>query len=257
MKKLISAFFAFALVCALAVSACAESAEAVLPDGVYTAEFRTDSSMFHANEACDGRGVLIVSGGEMTIHVSLVSKTILNLFPGLKEDAQQADAVLLQPTEDEVTYSDGYSETVYGFDIPVPVLDEEFDLALVGRKGVWYDHKVSVTDPQPYVPSDGTWQAEVTLAGGSGKASVLSPCELRVSEGVMTAVITWSSSKYDYMLLDGVRYEPLSTENGSVFEIPVSMLGAPIAVIADTTAMGNPHEIEYTLTFGLPSEDLA
>lgn len=52
-------------------------------------------------------------------------------------------------TTDTVTYSDGISEEVYGFDIPVPVLDEEFDLALVGTKGKWYDHKVSVSNPQP------------------------------------------------------------------------------------------------------------
>ena len=116
--------------------------EPALADGVYTADFDTDSSMFHANEACDGKGTLTVKDGEMTIHVSLVSKTILNLFPGLAEDAQKDGAVLLQPTTDTVTYSDGLSEEVYGFDIPVPALDTEFDLALIGKKGVWYDHKV-------------------------------------------------------------------------------------------------------------------
>ena len=80
--------------------------EPALADGVYTADFDTDSSMFHANEACDGKGTLTVKDGEMTIHVSLVSKTILNLFPGLAEDAQKDGAVLLQPTTDTVTYSD-------------------------------------------------------------------------------------------------------------------------------------------------------
>ena len=90
--------------------------------------------MFHANEACDGKGTLTVKDGEMTIHVSLVSKTILNLFPGLAEDAQKDGAVLLQPTTDTVTYSDGLSEEVYGFDIPVPALDTEFDLALIGKR---------------------------------------------------------------------------------------------------------------------------
>ena len=110
--------------------------EPALADGVYTADFDTDSSMFHANEACDGKGTLTVKDGEMTIHVSLVSKTILNLFPGLAEDAQKDGAVLLQPTTDTVTYSDGLSEEVYGFDIPVPALDTEFDLALIGKKGV-------------------------------------------------------------------------------------------------------------------------
>ena len=36
---------------------------------------------------------------------------------------------------------------IYGFDVPVPALDKEFDLALIGKKGTWYDHKVSVTNP--------------------------------------------------------------------------------------------------------------
>ena len=105
--------------------------------------------MFHANEACDGKGTLTVKDGSMTIHVSLASKSIVNLFYGLAEDAQKDGAELLQPTTDTVTYSDGLSDEVYGFDIPVPALDTEFDVALIGKKGVWYDHKVSVTDPVP------------------------------------------------------------------------------------------------------------
>ena len=121
--------------------------KAQLPDGVYTAEFSTDSSMFHVSEACDGKGVLTVENGQMTIHVSLASRKILNLYPGSAEDAQKDGAQLLEPTVDEVTYSDGLTDEVYGFDIPVPELDKEFDVALLGKKGVWYDHKVSVTNP--------------------------------------------------------------------------------------------------------------
>lgn len=127
----------------------ADAAGTELADGVYSAEFDTDSGMFHVSEANEGRGVLTVENGKMTIHVSLASKNIVNLFAGTAEDAQKDGAEILQPTTDTVTYSDGISEEVYGFDIPVPVLDEEFDLALVGTKGKWYDHKVSVSNPQP------------------------------------------------------------------------------------------------------------
>ncbi len=125
-----------------------ESGTAMLEDGIYSAVFDTDSSMFHVNEACGGRGTLTVENGEMTIHVSLVSKSIENLFPGVAEKAREEGAQWLEPTTDTVTYSDGTTEEVYGFDIPVPALDEEFDLALIGTKGIWYDHKVSVSDPQ-------------------------------------------------------------------------------------------------------------
>ena len=115
-----------------------------LEDGTYTAEFDTDSGMFHVNEANDGKGTLTVKDGKMTIHVSLASKKIVNLFVGKAEDAQKDGAEVLEPTTDTVTYSDGMSEEVYGFDIPVPAIDEEFDVALIGTKGEWYDLKVSV-----------------------------------------------------------------------------------------------------------------
>lgn len=120
----------------------------VLEDGVYSADFKTDSGMFHVSEACDGKGTLTVKDGKMVIHVSLASKNIVNLFPGLAEDAKKDGAVIIQPTTDTVTYSDGLSDEVYGFDVPVPVLDEEFDLAILGSKGKWYDHKVSVSNPE-------------------------------------------------------------------------------------------------------------
>ena len=104
--------------------------------------------MFHANEACDGKGTLTVKDGKMTFHVSLASKNIVNLFVGKAEDAQKDGAELLDPTTDEVTYSDGETEEVYGFDIPVEAVDEEFDLALLGTKGTWYDHVVSISNPE-------------------------------------------------------------------------------------------------------------
>lgn len=128
----------------------AEPVEAIsLEDGVYNVDFDTDSSMFHVNEACEGKGVLTVENGEMTLHISLPSKNIVNLYPGLAEDAQKEGAEILQPTLDTVTYSDGTSEEVNGFDVPVPAVGPEFDLALVGTKGKWYDHKVSVSNPEP------------------------------------------------------------------------------------------------------------
>ena len=124
-----------------------EETKAPIEDGTYTAEFDTDSSMFHVNEACEGKGTLTVKDGIMTIHVSMPSKNIVNLYLGSAEDAQKDGAELIQPVTDTVTYSDGTTEEVNGFDVPVPVIDEEFDLALIGKKGVWYDHKVSVSNP--------------------------------------------------------------------------------------------------------------
>lgn len=232
--------------------------EAQLPDGVYTAEFSTDSSMFHVSEACDGKGTLTVKDGVMTIHISLGSKKILNLYPGLAEDAAKDGAVLLEPTTDTVTYSDGMTEEVYGFDVPVPVIGEEFDLALIGTKGKWYDHKVKVSDPVAEgtadtfdlsTVEDGTYTIELTMEGGSGRASIQSPAQLAIADGAATATLEWSSPNYDYMLVNGEKYLPVNTEGNSVFEVPVEALDAPLTMIGDTVAMSTPHEVEYTVTF--------
>ena len=232
-----------------------------LPDGIYTAEFTTDSSMFHINEAYENKGTLTVENGEMTIHITLGSKKILNLYYGLAEDAAKEGAELLLPTEDTVTYSDGMTEEVYGFDVPVPVLETEFDLALIGTKGKWYDHKVSVSNPVPLENDegvndevsleDGTYSIEITFEGGSGKAEIQSPVSVTVADGKVTATVQWNSPNYDYMIVDGEKYLPVNTEGDSVFEIPVLKFDEPMDVIGDTVAMSKPHEIEYTLTFHL------
>ena len=250
--------------------------EAELADGVYTAEFNTDSSMFHVNEACDGKGKLTVENGQMTIHISLASTHIVNLYVGLAEDAAKDGAKLLEPTTDTVTYSDGTSEEVYGFDVPVPALDEEFDLAILGTKGKWYDHKVSVSNPvagynesgedASLAPTEdtlieseveykdsleeGSYTVEIKFEGGSGRASMQSPVTLTVAaDGKMTATVEWSSPNYDYMIVDGEKLFPVNTDGNAVFEIPVAGFDTPITVIGDTVAMSKPHEIEYTLTF--------
>ena len=130
-----------------AAASSSDTTDAVLEDGTYEAEFKTDSGMFHVNEANDGKGVLTVKDGQMSIHISLTSKNIVNLFVGKAADAKKDGAELLQPTTDTVTYDDGTTEEVNGFDVPVKALDKDFDLALIGTKGKWYDHTVSVTNP--------------------------------------------------------------------------------------------------------------
>ena len=244
-----------------AASSVASSAAetAALPDGVYTAEFDTDSSMFHANEAVDGMGTLTVENGTMTFHVSLQSQKIVNLYPGMAADAPAHESDWLQPTVDTVTYSDGTSDEVYGFDIPIAAVDTDFQLAILGTKGTWYDHTVSISDAEPAaedaaaaaveLPADGSYTCAVTLEGGSGRATVESPAALTVADGIMTATIVWSSPNYDYMLVDGEKYLPVNTDGNSTFEIPVAALDTALAVTADTVAMSTPHEIDYTLTF--------
>lgn len=247
-----------------------------LADGVYTVDFKTDSSMFKVNESKNGKGVLTVSDGKAILHISLTSKNIVNLYLGTADEAKEDEAGWLQPTVDTVTYSDGMSEEVNGFDIPVPAIGEEFDLALIGKKGTWYDHKVSVENPVPEEENgtengeetggadvasadgknsvskenlaDGTYTCDVTLQGGSGRASVQSPAKLTVQSGQITAEIIWSSPNYEYMVEDGTQYDPVQTEGNSTFQIPV-VLDEDVAVSALTVAMSEPHLIDYTLHF--------
>ena len=268
----------------------ATEAAATLEDGTYTADFNTDSSMFQVNEMYDGKGTLTVKDGKMTIHITLRSTNIVNLYPGLAEDAQKDGAELLQPVVETVDYNDGEpAEEVNAFDVPIPAIDEEFDLALIGTKGKWYDLKVSVKNPVKSDDTDakkddkenkdadskaddtdkdakdsktsegktladlnledGDYTMDVTLTGGSGRATIDSPAAIKVEGDKATATIVWSSPNYDYMLVDGEKYEPVNKDGNSTFEIPVSVFDAEMEVTADTVAMSEPHEIDYTLNF--------
>ena len=249
-----------------------DTAKLDVADGVYSAAFDTDSSMFHVNEAYEGRGILTVKDGVGTMHIVMPSQKVVNLYYGLAEDAQKDGAILIDPVVESVTYSDGMTEDVYAFDIPVPVIGEEYDLALIGTKQKWYDHKVIVSDLQPYeesgtnteesgtassggdaVPSPGTYSIDVSLEGGTGRATVDSPTQVVFDGDTYTVTITWSSPHYDYMIVDGTKYLPVNTEGNSVFEIPLKDISEPVTVTADTTAMSTPHEIEYVLTFDMSS----
>lgn len=270
---------------AVAFAGCGseEKSEAPVPDGEYTVDVTTDSSMFHINEANEGKGLLTVKDGEMTVHISLASKKIVNLYPGPKDEAQAEGAKLIEPTKDAIKYEDGIVEEVYGFDVPVEALDREFPVSIIGTHDNWYEHKMIVSDPVEgnSVPGlaegegsgdadsgtedprkvdesasledleDGEYEVKLTMEGGTGRASVESPAKLVVEDGKATVTVVWSSSNYDYMVVDGEKYEPVNTEGNSTFEIPLKALNEPIRVTADTTAMSKPHEIDYTFTCGL------
>lgn len=96
---------------------------------------------------------------------------------------------------------------------------------------------------------DGSYTIELTMEGGSGRASIQSPAQITVIDGAATATLEWSSPNYDYMLVNGEKYLPVNTEGNSVFEVPVEALDAPLTMIGDTVAMSTPHEVEYTVTF--------
>ncbi|MBR2591115.1 MAG: hypothetical protein IKE65_09385 [Clostridia bacterium] len=225
----------------------AAAEEVAVQDGTYSATFKTDSSMFHVNDAYNNKGVLTVKDGSMSIHIVMPSKKILKLFAGTAEQAKAEGAALIEPTTETVKYDDGTTEEVYAFDIPVPYLDKEFDCALIGKKGIWYDHKVTVSNPESTV-ADGEYTMAVTMTGGTGKASIDSPAEITIKDGKYTAKIVWSSSHYEEMKVGDTSYKPVNKEGNSTFLIPIEA-DKDISISALTTAMSEPHWIDYVLHF--------
>ena len=232
-----------------------------LRDGTYEITADSSSSMFHIVR-CE----LTVAEGEMTARMTMSGTGYLYVFMGTAEEAAGADASVYIPFEEN---SDG----THSFTVPVEALDMGIPCAAFSKnKELWYDRTLLfradslpmdafadgvITTPESLGLSDGTYPVEVTLEGGSGRASVASPAVLTVSEGVFTAELVWSSGNYDYMKVGDVQYLPVSTEGNSVFEIPVTGFDYKMPVIADTTAMSQPYEIEYTLYFRSDSIEAA
>lgn len=120
-----------------------------LEDGIYSAKFETDSGMFKINETKEGRGILTVKDGKMIMEIVLSGDGIVGLYEGLAKDAKNDEKNRINCSKVTVKYDDGSEEEVNSFVIDVPVLDKEFDLALIGKKEKWYDHKVIVSDVKP------------------------------------------------------------------------------------------------------------
>ncbi len=222
-------------------------------DGEYDVIVDSSSSMFKIT-ACK----LTVKEGKMTAVMTMSGTGYGKLYMGTAEDAANA-------TEDEfIPYMENENGE-YTFEVPVDALDEGIDCAAFSKKKEkWYDRVLlfrvdslptdaladgMVKTVQDLGIEDGTYTVDVTLAGGSGKASVESPAKIEVKDGTAYATIVFSSSHYDYMLVDDEKYLTVNTEGNSTFEIPVTGFDYKMPVVADTTAMSTPHEIEYTLSF--------
>lgn len=224
-----------------------------IKDGTYDVTVDSSSSMFNITKCA-----LTVSDGKMTAEMTMGGKGYLYVFMGTADEAAAADESRYIPYEEN---SDGE----HTFTVPVEALDSGISCAAFSKKKeIWYDRTLLFrADSLPVEAfgegivktaadlglADGEYTVEVTLSGGSGRASVQSPAKLTIENGEASADILWSSSNYDYMLVNGEKYLPVSTENGSEFIIPVTGFDYNMSVSADTTAMSTPYEIEYTLNF--------
>ncbi len=224
-----------------------------LADGTYEVSVDSSSSMFQVT-GCE----LTVKEGEMTAVMTMGGTGYLYVYMGTGEEASKVSK------EELVPFSENEDGT-HSFKVPVEALDQELSCAAFSKKKEkWYDRLlVFRADSLPQEAykqgaaatveslgiADGQYTVEVELSGGSGRASVQSPAALRVEGGKAYAMIVFSSPNYDYMKVGEKQYEPVNTEGNSAFEIPVDGFDCPISVLADTTAMSTPHEIEYTLRF--------
>ena len=223
---------------------------AELVDGVYNINVESSSSMFKITD-CE----LTIGGEAMMAKLIMSSDSYGYLYLGTAEQAADADAADYIAPEVE--------NGVGTFVFPLAALDQQIDCAAWSRnKELWYDRTlVFRSDSLPLEAFktlataeslgllDGTYTVAVTLAGGSGKASVQSPATLTVENGAVTAEIVWSSANYDYMLVSGERYDAEIRDGHSIFVIPVAAFDRPLTVVADTTAMSQPYEIDYTLNY--------
>lgn len=222
-----------------------------IQNGVYSVEAESSSSMFRIVKA-----ELTVADGNMTAVITLSGKGYSKLYMGTGLQAVEAEeSAYISFVEDE--------EGAYTYTIPVEALNQPLECAAFSKKKEkWYDRQIlfrADTIPQDALlkaltpafmdAKDGTYTMEVGFAGGSGKASITSPAVVTITENTGIASIQWSSPNYDYMIVNGEKLLPVNTEGNSVFEVPVWVLDQEMTVIADTTAMSTPHEVEYTLTF--------
>lgn len=224
-----------------------------IENGVYTVTVDSSSSMFKITDC-----TLAVSDDKMSAVMTMSGTGYLYLYMGTGNEAVAADKA------DYIIYEETADGT-HTFTVPVEALDQGIACAAYSkRKEQWYDRTLlfrsdslpvealknsSFTDPRDLDLKDGIYTAEVTLEGGSGKASVVSPAKITVRDGQVWAEIVWSSNNYDFMEIEGKRYDPVNSEGNSTFEIPVSGFDYKMPVSADTTAMSTPHLINYTLTF--------
>ena len=225
-------------------------------DGVYQVAVECSSSMFRIEEC-----TLTVSGGSMEARMVMGGTGYLYVRPGT---AAEAAAAWGTEEADLIPYAED-SEGNHTFTIPVAALDAELSCAAFSKnKEVWYDRTLLFrADSLPMEAfregvyhtaeslglADGSYSVELSLSGGSGRAKVSSPTLLTVENGLCTALVEWGSANYDYMKVGDEMYLTVNEGGNSAFRIPVAYFDRPLAVIADTTAMSQPHEIEYTLLF--------
>ena len=221
-----------------------------LNDGAYDVAVDCSSSMFKII-GCR----LTVADGQMTALLTMKSQSYSHFFPGTAEEAAAA------PAEDLIPLTVEGED--YTFALPVPALNTGVDCAAFSvKKQLWYPRTLlfradslpdaawrdaQIVTAQSLNLADGEYLVDVSLVGG--RASVESPARMAVEGGACRATLVFSTSKIDYVLMDGEKYLPEPVEGGAAFTVPVAAFDRGLSLIVDSTAIQPAVEVPYTVTF--------
>lgn len=211
--------------------------------GLYAGAVSASDDVFGFSDA-----IVMVADGGITLRVTAAAGDGMPLYLG-----------------DEAIRPSVNGKGLYTYTLPLPALDEPVELTWHDAAG--YGHAFTLTVPaeslsplggaaeataepgeeiDPAALGDGSYAvADFAFSGGSGKVTLT--CEgITVEDGAATARIVFSSPRYGYVKVDGVRYDGVYTDHTSAFLVPVK-LGADMTLTGMTTAMSKPHEIDYTV----------
>lgn len=156
-------------------------------DGVYDITVDSSSSMFQI-VSCE----LTVENGSMTAQMTMGGTGYLYVYMGTGEQAANADESEYIPFVEDAAGAHTYTVPVEALDAGVPCA------AFSKNKEKWYDRTLVfradslptdafaegvVTTAEDLSLADGAYQVDVTLEGGSGRASVESPARMTVENG--------------------------------------------------------------------------
>lgn len=265
------------------VSISLDNLQKTAPDGVYTCDVASSSTMFKVVKS-----VLTITNGEISAVITMSGTGYDTLYLGTAAEAAE-DA------ENHISFV-ADAEGKYTFTIPVSQLDSPISIAAHGTK--WYDRTLTFqsetlapakennpnpkpdpkpdNDPKPEDESkhdadtsgatsavnnyttlaDGVYKPDgFTFSGGTGKVRI-SCDKVTVKNHRSFATLTFSSTSYSYVKANGSTYYTTIGPNGASVTIPM-VLNRNNKVVGMTTKMSAAHEIEYTMFVSLPENGTA
>lgn len=230
-----------------------DTSKAVIPeDGVYMGF----GSCIGADLDDEKPIILYVKDGKITADLMLQQRqaSYPYIYAGSEAEALEAgEAGWLYPVDYDYGYK--YPGSLY-HNVKIGSLDKPQLFVMHAKSsGNWFNRPITIKSEDLTKIPYGDYEAdEFTFEGGSGKVEITCP-KVRVTKKGIFADVQFSSSKYIKAKVGDTEYEPISTEGGSTFTLPLNVNGQTV-VAGTTTAMGSEQTIEYSCTLKFDAEDL-